>query len=271
MSMHSLKFNVRPAEPVRVPTFLGHRIRGAFLQILSENNPNLTASLHEGTSLREYSVQPLLPEGVRFLPRKRVVFLRPEQRAAFRVNLLVHDLGREALECLLSLAELEFKLGSARLLLESVEVKVIPLQDLLPQENQGPPKSATVEFLSPTQYTSRGSKHPMMLFPDPRYVFGNLVAIWNRVAGDLAVIKRKSLIDWINDDVFVIYYSLYTRKIDLGKQNPFTGFVGKVEFRIHNSDNPESRWLVPLLRLARFSNVGNKRTAGMGVVEVNFH
>jgi CRISPR-associated endoribonuclease Cas6 len=271
MSIHTLKFNVRPAEPVKVPSFLGHKIRGAFLKILHQNNPELTASLHEGTGLREYSVWPLLPEGIRSLPRNREMVLRPERRATFRVNLLVHELGRETLESLLSIADLEFQLGPARLVLESVEVQVIPRQELMQQKNDTPPKSVVLNFLSPTQFTSRGSRHPMMLFPDPRYVFGNLVAIWNRIMGETHIIERHSLIDWINDDVFVLYYSLYTRKIDLGKQNPFTGFVGKVEFRIHDADNPQSRWVVPLLRLARFSNIGNKRTAGMGVVDTNFY
>ena len=173
------------------------------------------------------------------------------------------------MEALLSKTDLRFELGPFKFLLESVEVRVFPLADLCQTEDQEPPRTIDFEFLTPTQFTSRGSGHPMMLFPDPRYIFGNLVGIWNRIAGEARAIDRESLIDWVNSDVYVKYYSLRTRMVHLGKNIPFVGFIGRTEFTIRESDDTHKDWLFPLLRLARFSNVGNKRTAGMGVVDTH--
>ena len=65
---------------------------------------------------------------------------------------------------------------------------------------------------------------------------------------------------------YVREYKIVTKEVDIGKAEKIVGFKGHVGFLI--KDEKYKGWLYVLSRFAEFSNVGVKRTRGLGVVRL---
>jgi len=120
-----------------------------------------------------------------------------------------------------------------------------------------------LEFKTPTQFTKRGSNRPY-LFPTPEYLLSNLARIWNTFSE--IKVDLDELILWVRAHVFVRAYKLKTQEVNIGKTALQVGFRGNLLLIIDEGDFCE--WVKALLLFSEYSNVGTKRSIGMGVVRV---
>jgi len=107
-------------------------------------------------------------------------------------------------------------------------------------------------------------KHESMLFPNPTYIFMNLMNFWNEI-NSTNLIPEKPLLDWIKENVVINDYSTFTRRIFIQKNTPILGFQGWVVYRF-KKDGDFLNWIDFLSQLGQITNIGGNRTAGMGVI-----
>jgi len=94
-----------------------------------------------------------------------------------------------------------------------------------------------------------------------------LINIWNTYAEEEEKVDSRFFLDWISERVYVRYYSLKTREVKI-KDGKIVGFKGKVAYVVMDPEFEEAEYMLGLLRLGLISNVGQKRTYGLGVIAV---
>ena len=120
-----------------------------------------------------------------------------------------------------------------------------------------------LSFKTPVQFKSKQSSKPFV-FPLPEYIFSSLGRIWNTFSE--IKVDLDELISWVRTHVYVRAYTLKTREINIGKTALQVGFRGNLLLIIDEGDFCE--WVKALLLFSEYSNVGTKRSIGMGVVRV---
>jgi CRISPR-associated endoribonuclease Cas6 len=126
-----------------------------------------------------------------------------------------------------------------------------------------PDEQMGLSFLSPTAF-KQGPGH--LTLPLPANVFGWPLRVWQAFAPSPVDVSERWL-DWCAADVFVVRHQIETATVSIGRQEPFTGFVGDVWFEAMGGSEVYLRVWQALGRLATFCGVGHKTTMGMGAVE----
>lgn len=240
--------------------FSGHLVRGGLLNFFSKVNPELAEALHASNQLRPYSVSPALPVHERRL-RGDLFHVKTGDQFQFRLGFLMDDVGEKLLE---HIFDFQVKLGEVEFSLVEVELRKKDYNDLVKSVNVH--DRFRVFFRTPTQLSVRGVDFPY-LFPDPRYIYPSLARMWNMFAPDHVKVDVDELYKWISDNVYVRNYRLRTVDVTMGKGRKVAGFTGYADFYMKNTDG-YAPWVMILSEYATFSNIGVKRTGGMGVVDL---
>ena len=274
--MHRFLFEVVASARGVLPPFTGHLVRAAFLTMFKNHSPSssLAHRLHEGAQIRPYATTPLRPkQGPPFDRDRRtgVIFIREGDLAKFSINTLTTELGRELIDIVLKdLADTTFELSET-----PFRVVRVSVEHRDPSTFLKPPKSVKkfrLDFRTITYFSVAGTE-TYCRFPDPVRIFGNLTSLWNEfIAAELGDLKldESAFVDWVYQALAVTRYRLQTRTAKLGQAIPVIGFKGATNFAVLN-DNPFVSWIHPLLMLGTFSNIGQSRTAGLGVIYYTPH
>lgn len=240
--------------------FSGHLVRGGLLSFFSRVDPELASELHTPNQLRPYSVSPAFPVGEGRV-HGGLFHVRAGDKFQFRLGFLVDAIGEKLLE---HLFDFQVKLGEVEFSLVEIELRKKSYDEFV--RNVSVSDRFRVLFRTPTQLSVMGVDFPL-LFPDPRYVYPSLARLWNTFAPEYARVDVDELYRWVSDNVYVRNYNLRTVDVTMGKERKVAGFAGYADFYMRSTDG-YAPWVTILSEYATFSNVGVKRTGGMGVVDV---
>ncbi|MEQ9715157.1 MAG: CRISPR system precrRNA processing endoribonuclease RAMP protein Cas6 [Candidatus Asgardarchaeum sp.] len=250
-----------------IPAFTGHIVQGFFLGRLKRVSSELSKKLHDEQMIKPYAIFPLAPERKKRLVKAGMWRVRKGDICFFGYSILDPLLEEKIFSELVSESVGKINLANLTFAVTKINLKKKNFDQLLKEEAgyDEPPSKFSFIFHTPVQFKEKNKKYPIML-PIPELLFSNLARIWNTysdVKVDLAEFKN-----WVSQNVFVRELKVVTREIDIGKAEKIVGFKGRVSFIAKSSDG-YIRWLAVLTRFAEFSNVGNKRTRGLGVTTTN--
>jgi CRISPR-associated endoribonuclease Cas6 len=246
----------------RVRTFTGHLVRGALLNLIKNVDPELAQKLHEPHQQRPYSVTPATPVAHPRNIHENLWWIQAGEHVRFHAGFLQDHIGEKAFQKILEDRQ-EIKFGETPFTPVRIELKRTTHEELV--KTAQPEPVITMRFHSPTQLPIIGREFPL-LFPDPRYVYGNLARLWNQNAPPQVQVDTQQLHDWVEKNVYIRKYRLQTVEIDIGKQVKLAGFTGTLEYLL-NSTEEYAPWINILTRYATTANTGAKRTSGMGATQ----
>ncbi len=232
-------------------TMLG--LHGLLFNVLKQTNPALATQLHEHRSPKPFSFTPLYQHNL---------------LAGMRVAVFDSDLAQGVADAWLHQqhnAQAPLRLGPQQFLVTGVEIEqTLDWPTLL---QSAPKRKLTLHFQSPTAFKQGFKK--WLLFPLPANVFGWPLKVWNSYCPPAATIPEDWLA-WCEDNVFVIRHDIETIQVNLTKNEWFVGFVGGCNLKVLDKDAPDYylQSLHALARLAAFTGVGHKTTAGMGALSL---
>jgi CRISPR-associated endoribonuclease Cas6 len=144
----------------------------------------------------------------------------------------------------------------------NMKISRVTFQELI--EDAKPVIRFGFSFVTPCQFKIRNVNFPI-IFPEPRLLFPRLAKLWNKHAPESKVDKDE-LYSFVSDNVYVRDYDLITREVRLGKGISFVGCTGQCGYAVKTPEDSYSLWLDILGHFGEYTNIGDKRTAGLGVV-----
>ncbi|MCF2138273.1 MAG: CRISPR system precrRNA processing endoribonuclease RAMP protein Cas6 [Candidatus Thorarchaeota archaeon] len=247
--------------------FTGTALRGAFLNMLKSDDPELSKTLHDSHETRIYSLVPF-PTDTRF----QTLFNEGETYN-FAVHVLDAGSLRTGIRNLIIRPPKTIRLHHYQFPVSRIDYTQLDFEALMAEWTDEfrstlcTPYKIVMRFLTPTHLSHYGSDFST-LFPQPERVFPSLLRVWNNI-DRLPLIERVSEYrDWVEQKVSISRYNLRTTEIRMGTRRKIIGFIGETVYSIHDNDSPFAALTASLSRFAELSNVGKNRTAGFGRVEV---
>lgn len=133
-------------------------------------------------------------------------------------------------------------------------------------------RTFTLDFLTPTYFKFKISHNHLNInrklpIPNPYLMLKSVSNLWKKFSD--YNLDLDYLLKWIKNNVYLLDYPNGIRTIKLYDRSlSYVGFVGKLNFEIKDNDN--SRVLDTLLRFAIYTNVGEQRCAGFGMINYNY-
>lgn len=115
-----------------------------------------------------------------------------------------------------------------------------------------------IRFQTPVSFSTGSS---FFVWPDPKYIFPNLVSIWNVWYPDNAI-DEESTVKYMHDHVSLHYAKGSIITVHTGKDQVHKGWVGLVKLGADSADAAEI--MFHLLKLGFLTGVGRGRSAGLG-------
>ncbi|MHA1609198.1 MAG: CRISPR-associated endoribonuclease Cas6 [Candidatus Njordarchaeales archaeon] len=258
----SIEFRLVASKSGFIAPFTGGYVRGWFLVNIKQRSEELFKYLHEKQGMRPYAVKPLRPIGKKMRVLNRGWRIENGDRLTFGVSILKESIEDVIFEILVNTENFSF--SNIECELDHIIVKKHSYSELLSKAYGA---RIGLSFRTPTLFDIRGREFPY-LFPDPMRIVGNLLNIWNKFAPTEYTMPTDSIIDWASRAIKTKSYKLETREVIIENNAKITGFKGRVEWVILEGEREGITYLSPLLALAEFSNVGSKRTYGLGVVSI---
>jgi len=251
-----LDFIITADESGALPPFTGEYVRSWFLSTVKIHNAELFRFLHDCSGPKPYAIRPLRPirKGMSVIGGYWRVY--EGDKLTFSISVLRDDIKNNVLEAISDNENVKF----GTILCQLNQIKEHELRYDEPLEKLG--HRIGLIFRTPTFFNIRGRAFPF-LYPDPIRVLSNLSTIWNAFAPRELKIDQRQFIAWVSKSIMVKSHRLFTREVEI-KNIKLTGFKGRVEWII--IDNAMEGIVTNLLKYAEFSNVGEKRTYGLGVV-----
>lgn len=273
--LYALIIRLTATQNGRIRATQGHLAHAAFLNILQQVDPALSAAIHDMKGRKPFTVSPLEGYG---RGQKGTLPIQVGQEGWLRVTLLDPLLFQTFISYFLQ--------GGRRptLQLENItfhisEILSTPgshklagydsLQTLFTRWAEADAAEAafrkiTLHFRTPTAFSLRNApfRH-MHILPDPSLVFGQLADYWDRLTGSNT---RDATRTFCAEAVVVARYSIETH-IYQYRRSKQVGFAGNVAFEILDEAALEMiQHLNRLADLAFYTGVGSKTTQGMGQV-----
>jgi CRISPR-associated endoribonuclease Cas6 len=253
----------------------GHLAHAAFLNILQQVDPAVSAAIHDRHGRKPFTISPLEGYG---RPHKGSLQIKAGQEGWLRVTLLDPLLFQTFISYFLQgthkpviqLENLTFHIseilstpGSHKLAGYDSLQTLLHRWTQVEAANDASHKIA-LRFRTPTAFSMRSSpfRH-MHILPDPPLVFGQLAQYWD-------TLTRSDTCDAVRlfcaESVVVARHKIETH-IYQYRRSKQVGFVGKVAFEILDKEAIELiQHLNRLADLAFYTGVGSKTTQGMGQV-----
>lgn len=255
------KFHLVAVKEGFISPFTGGYVRGFFLNRVREKSPELGRYLHDAKTVKPYAVKPLRPVDKKMQVIKNGWRIEEGDNIVFELSVLDESIENEVMNILINNKEYSF--GKIGFELDRIEIMRKSYNELASELLKA---RIGLTFHTPTLFNIRGRKITY-LFPDPVRVIGNLLTIWNKFAPEKIRMLTDRLVEWVSDAVEVKSYELRTREVTI-ENVKVTGFKGRVEWVVLEGERELLTYISPLLKLSEFSNVGEKRTYGLGVVSV---
>lgn len=300
MSVTTFTLQMLTERPVTFQSYSGFASCGIFYNLVRSVDSGLAEELHSSKALAPWSATPVYRE---FPPPRRAVYRKLPGPSLASVSFAVLDGGlAEVVKQAILRPELEVELGGARARVVGVSVAAKEFSELA---DSGPlPERFAIKFATPTAFRrsvfdccpacplyaefvvkareGRAPRRPCKYaaeckgvtvpLPLPQLMFRNLARIWSRFSD--RKLDAWGAARWAESAVVVagspkgirtvrVYEHVTTNKW-------IAGFMGTVRFAARKELYRErhARAAMALLRLAEYSNVGVRRTAGLGVVRL---
>lgn len=287
--LFALQLRLHPRQTGQVAANAGPQIQAAFLDLVRQIDPALSAMLHTPNQRRPYTLGMLqgfnnltVEQQTEALNQGETLAVSPGQVYWLRMTMLDDTVFDTFMRILLLKAQgLTFRIGET--LFEVSRVITNPEgsnQELawvasssfaaLHQLAEAR-KSYRFEFHTPTAFSlgKRSWGKQLHLFPEPSNVFESIAAQWERCAPlplRLATqdLTPRAVSQWCAEHLVVARYTLTTSHL-AAKKFGHIGFQGTITYDVKGDrEAVEARWLSTLARFAFFSGVGYKTTMGMG-------
>jgi len=244
-----------------ISPFTGGYVRGFFLNAVYGVSQDLANKLHDKKGIKPYSIKPLRPIGKKMNVVKGGWKIEKKDEMTFSISFLQDGLEAIILDALLNTEKITF--SNIKFNLEKITVKRESYKDLA-SKVLGP--RIGLEFKTPTFFKDPKLRFPY-LFPEPKKIVSNLIKIWNAFAPPELRMPSEKVIEWSETAIETRSFELKTREAIIENVR-IPGFKGRVEWIIIEGERGILTYLSPLLLLSEFSNVGQKRTYGLGVVKI---
>ena len=243
--------------------FTGFYVRGLVYSVLRKFDAGLATKIHDSDEIKPFAISPLRPWGF----KKKVVndmwLIESDKEFVFDVKFVWDDLVEGFMSGLMELPEIN--IDDCLFEVKKIEFQRKGYEELSQMVYEG---RIGLEFLTPTFFNIKGRSFPY-LFPDLRRLVGNLLNIWNRYSPSNLKIDPDEAMEAVEDSAYIRSYELKTREIKF-EDMKLAGFKGKIEIVYSRKNKVGARYLTPLLNFSQFSNVGEKRTYGFGVVSLTY-
>ena len=260
-----------PETDVTLRPTMGHQVHAALLAILRESDPRLAETLHAPSTLKPFTVSPIIAKAK---TRARRLHIRAGTDCRLRFTFLEDTLFKAFGNAFLKAGAPSIRLGSA-----TFHLKQFVSQTTADQHWSGNAtysdlaESATAEpevrlkFHSPTAFralTPRGQKSYNHTQVDPVRCYQSWLNKWNAFAP--MPIDKTGLLEFVETAARVSLSETRTQALDFRKHTEI-GWVGTCTFQFgrENGDNTEFlRTVNCLADFAFYCGTGYKTTMGMG-------
>jgi len=251
---------VRPTQKYSLPPFPAELSRSLFFSMLKDSD--IISKLHDIPNIRPYSLKPLFPFGNKKKTIKQGQWVVDESETlVLGIGVFDSEIEDDILRIIIDSIGEPIRVGKFLFNVDQIEVtKKGKFEEFFPEKLAS---LIGISFVTPTLLSGETNQ---ALFPDPLRVFGNLLRMWNMFAEEDTKIDSDSFLDWVKEMVYVRHYALKTHEVPI-KQAKIVGFKGRVAYVIRDSASEEAEQLIALLRFGIISNIGVKRTYGLGVIK----
>ncbi|MEL6472377.1 MAG: CRISPR system precrRNA processing endoribonuclease RAMP protein Cas6 [Cyanobacteria bacterium J06623_4] len=264
-----------PERSMTLPNKIATALHGWLLEQVGEHDAALSAQLHDNQAEKSFVISGILGPDILGGDVSEAVASASVERRGDRIFLqagkpyqvIITGLSKPVCHWLKVWVNhlpnrIQFRRGSY-LPITGWEIAHTPTtySQLLKTTKQ-PADSLTLSFLSPTSFRSRGSHLPL---PLPRNIFHSFLRRWNNFAAKS--IPEEAFLDWVENSVTILHYSLRTEKTAVAKAGLVTGFVGTVKLGIQpkaQRNEKFSHYFHVLSGLAPYCGTGHKTTFGLG-------
>jgi CRISPR-associated endoribonuclease Cas6 len=236
-----------------------------FLDQVRQDNPELSAYLHDGESEKPFNISALAGK---LLPSGRQLHLEAKQIYHWHINALSAKVVQFLKQWLIKLPK-TLDLRDTALIIKNVSIAHPPTTyaQLL---NSSLEKQSTVNlsFISPTSFRRKGHHFPL---PVPVNLFHSYLRRWNDFSG--MPIEQEAFLDWIDEGVIIHQHNLESIKVAAGKRGSVTGFTGAIACGLSRSavNNSEfTQMFYALVKLAPYCGTGHKTTFGLGQTRLDW-
>ncbi len=268
MKLAAFVLYVKAKSNGRLPQFCGRLLHAALLSRLQQDNPQLSALLHDAEN-KSFSASVI---NARTVIQKGFYLVEADTAAYWRFCIM----GDYVDELLAFLQPgISFRLGNIEFVLQKVvaDQKIHSLSGITSTEfieaacEKLPAlKRVTISFSTPTTFRSFDQDYPL---PRADLVFGSLADRWNRVSGqehfNVELVKKIAA-----DNLVPERWLGQTRYIKLSAKLGVNCFVGSFSYKLSLLPQEYQAIFIMLAEFARFSGVGRLTAQGFGQVEISY-
>lgn len=263
--------------------YSGYAVQGLFYKILSSVDQSLADEIHSIRKPAPYSVTPVI-DAATGEPIYR--YLLPEKTFYFDITALGDRLCRALSRGILALNEISFNGTACRV--EALDFRLVEVRELW--KRTVPVKRFAVRFVTPTKFTApprdvsdllglNGDRVWLapprnVVFPDPERLLVSVLNFWVANLGETPI-SDEAYRKWLKaGGVACSGYPEGIKTVSLKPGGASIGFLGKVHYVIPSDalmSEPFMRLTDALLKLGELFNVGDERTAGLGMIRYLRH
>jgi len=264
-NLYSIVFELRVRYAATISGATGRLALALFLNLIKQFDPALSASLHDMTGPKPFTISPLL--GVEQLAQN--ITLPGEQVCSLRITLLDGgDLWHRLSTYALQTEVVQVHLGPAVLRLTRLITSSsadptgwADITDWLTLAGLPAQHVITMQFTSPTAFNL--GDRAFELFPKPSFIWESLQRVWNAYAPQHLRMDKQRLRMFLIEHVSVLDCNIATMMWSFS-QYVQKGFVGTCTYQIQEEDEGIAANLTTLAAFARYAGIGYKTTMGMG-------
>jgi CRISPR-associated endoribonuclease Cas6 len=281
-ALRSIVVTVSPLRPQDVVNHMGRAVQQfALRQVFEPHSKTLSATLHDSSGVKPYTVSSLFEQGKVVPVRRR---LTADDAVWVRITTIGNDVSTALITwCATPPAMIEIDNYGWRVRSVAQDTSEHPwasqteVDALIQRHHTTPvPQSVGLDFISPTTFHSESLHVPL---PIPALVFRSIGERWNHLTGvplsDLLPLFAQQFLE-------VAGASIDTRSV-MFRDTPFIGFEGRVRYQINgtneglarrdpatfatlmNAHAEMARAVAMLTEFATYCGVGVKTTAGLGM------
>ncbi len=265
----AIVYHLRALNSCSLSVAHGKSTHGACFHLLQENDPQLSAYIHDRMEVKPFTasmlipVRPLKDQNGRWNVKKGTVF-------RWRITAL----QSEPLEIFLNLPTgTVIQIGPLKLALESMTVDSekerhsgVLEEDNLIASCLGAPAfhSIEFEFMSVTSFRAGDKDYP---FPTPDKIFGSLAAKWTALSMPGEIDSENVRI--AAAELIPLQWEGQSRQIYLDKYHGVLGFTGKFSFDVSKLQEDERSTFLLLAAYSEFSGTGRLTGQGLGQTRIS--
>lgn len=266
--MHNFRFILKSNADGLLPSFTGQLINEALLKVIKAFDKSLYKKFQKKNEHSPYSLS-TLHRHKKSLNRtnKGEIIIKEDSAYTFRLGILTQELAEQMEKFTSKVEEMVLRIGTLDFKVVGIEINKKSAQELLLHSNRDL-DVLTLNFLTPMYFNISEQESPLR-FPEPRVLFKNLATLWNTFTEEKVLVVPSEFYNWLDDHVSINSYDLRTRKAYVAKHKLKIGFKGWVQYELTGKEKYKI-WIHTLAQFARFSNVGENRTAGLGCVRYSY-